>query len=407
MRSAVALSDPMSTYHRPSRIRGVWSVCSALLLWAALLAASNTAAVAQNQQRLQRLSPVQQQALHDRQNENTLIVATSHPTASYFAMAHAIASAIGRNGELRLLPMSSGGGIETLRDLLFLRGVDMAIVPVNALAQAKTTESLGSSLPQRVAYITHLYNEEVHLLVGRNTKALAELNGKKIAVPLDDGSALFTAKDLFPRFGVNVEIVRMPAAEALELVRAGDVAGALLMAGKPLPLLADMPKDGSIRLLGLPITPAMEEGYVPAAFRADDYPMLIPDGLVVESVAVSTVLMAHNAKGAEDSLQRTAKFVPAFFDATSERLLNRYTKWEVNLSATLPGWSRLPAAEEWLRGAQQQQALSLQRSFEEFLRETQPPGSPNLTAVQRKKLFDEFVSWTRKSVSETGTPVRQ
>ncbi len=83
--------------------------------------------------------------------------------------------------------MSSGGGIETLRDLLFLRGVDMAIVPANALAQAKATELLGPGLPQRIAYIARLYNEEVHLVVGRNIKALADLSGKKVAVPLEDG----------------------------------------------------------------------------------------------------------------------------------------------------------------------------------------------------------------------------
>ena len=52
----------------------------------------------------------------------------------------------------------------------------------------------------------------------------------------------------------------MPAAEALELVRAGDLAATLLMAGKPLPLLTDMPKDGSIRLLPLPFAPALEDG---------------------------------------------------------------------------------------------------------------------------------------------------
>ena len=118
--------------------------------------------------------------------------------------------------------MSSGGGIETLRDLVFLRGVDMAIVPVNALAYAQATELLGPNLPQKIAYIAHLYNEEVHLLVGRNTKAFADLSGKKIAVPQEDGSAFFTAKDLLARFGLEAEIVRMPAAEALELVRKGD-----------------------------------------------------------------------------------------------------------------------------------------------------------------------------------------
>jgi hypothetical protein len=49
----------------------------------------------------------------------------------------------------------------------------------------------------------------------------------------------------------------------------------------------------------------------------------------------------------------------------------------------------------------------LQRSFEEFLRETRPPGSPSLTAAQRNKLFDAFVEWTRKSVSETDALARR
>ena len=171
MRSAIALSDAMITHQRFCRGGGVWSACSALLLGTALLTAGPNAAVAQDQPRLSR---AQQEALRNRQNESTLIVATSHPTASHFAMAHDIASAIGKSSELRLLPISSGGGVETLRDLLFLRGVDMAIVPANALAQAKATESLGPGLVQRVAYITRLTNEEVHLLVGRNAKALAK-----------------------------------------------------------------------------------------------------------------------------------------------------------------------------------------------------------------------------------------
>lgn len=402
MRSTVAFLDRANARHPLFQFSKSRRVCSALFLWVTIFAATAPAVLAQNQQK-QRFWAAQQETLRDKLNENTLIIATSHPTASYFAIAHDIAAALNKSGDLRLLPIPSDGGSETLRDLLFLRGVDLAIVPANALAQAKSSETFGPSLAQRIAYVARLYNEEVHLVVGRSTKALADLAGRKVAVPADDGGSLFTAKDLFSRFGVGVEIVKMPAGDALDLVRSGELAALLLMSGKPVPLLSDAPKDGSLRLLALPITPAMEEGYVPTAFRAEDYPTLIPSGVVVEGVAVSAVLVAPTSKGAEDSLQRTAKFVPAFFEAMAERpTLGRYAKWEVNLAATLPGWARLPAAEEWLRKAQQQQAMSLQRSFEEFLRETRPQEAPKLTAAQRKKLFDEFVNWTRKSVSETG-----
>jgi TRAP-type uncharacterized transport system substrate-binding protein len=389
----------------PERVRGARPGLVCLLAAAALLAAPEATA----QQRSQRLSFSQQEALRDRLNESTLVIATSRPTASYFAMAEDIAAVIGASGDLRLLPIPSDAGIGALRDLLYLRGVDMGIVPANVLAKATATEMLGAGLPDRIAYITRLYSEEVHLLVGRDTGALEDLRGKRVAVPPGDGTALFTAEDLFPRVRASVEIVRTPAAEALDQVRAGKLAGVMLVAAKPSPHLTRLPKDGSIRLLALPFSADMEEGYAPAAFRADDYPTLIPDGRVVESVAVAGVLMAHSARGNAQSAQRTAEFVPAFFSAVSERsLLGRSSKWrEVNLAATLPGWSRMPAAEEWLREAQRQQAQALQRSFEEFLRETRPPGSPSLTAAQRNKLFDAFVEWTRKSVSETDALARR
>ena len=86
---------------------------------------------------------------------------------------------------------------------------------------------------------------------------------------------------------------------------------------------------------------------------------------------------------------------------------NAHSGWgQVNLAATLPTWTRLAAADEWLKSAQQEQALALQRTFDAFLREKQPAGGAELTPAQRKKLFDEFVRWTRKSVGETRGPSR-
>ena len=101
----------------------------------------------------------QQQALRIKLNESTLLVATSHPSATYFGMASDTAAVFSGSDGVRILPVASNGGALTLRDLLFLRGIDMAIVPSNALAHAKATEALGGGLAQRVVYITRLYSE--------------------------------------------------------------------------------------------------------------------------------------------------------------------------------------------------------------------------------------------------------
>ncbi len=194
---------------------------------------------------------IQQQALRTKLNESTVLVATSHPSATYFGMASDMATLFSASDGVRMLPVASNGGALTLSDLLFLRGIDMAIVPSNVLTHAKANEALGGGLAQRMTYITRLYSEEVHLLVGRSVASIEDLRGKQIAVPADDGTAQFTAEDLFGRLQIRVELVTANPADAIDKVRAGSLAAALLVGGKPLPQLARLARDGSVRLLNL------------------------------------------------------------------------------------------------------------------------------------------------------------
>jgi uncharacterized protein len=400
MRPAIALSGTARA--RCARMRAAVAMGAAVFLWLAMTGGG----VARAQQRPWQPPQTfgQERALRAQLNEGTLILATSHPTASYFAIGHDIATALANSDDLRILPLVSRGGIDNLRDLLFLRGVDMAVVPVNVLAQAART--FGPRLSQRIAYVARLRNEEVHLLATRSIESMAALRGKKVAVPQADGNARFAAEDLFARLGIEIVPVLRPAAETIEQVRSGEVAAVLLVGSKPLPALSGLPRDGSLRLLSLPFSQVLEEGYAPAAFRADDYPDLIPAGVVVDTVAVGAVLVGNVGNDTDGSARRIARFVPAFFTLLSERsAFSDNARWgDVNLAATLAGWPRVAAAEEWLRKARQLQTVSLQKRFEEFLLESRPPGSPDLSPAERKKLFDEFVTWTRKSVSKSDGP---
>src|SRR5262245_9038737 len=351
------------------------------------------------------LSP--QQALRAKLNQETLIVAASRPGGSYMAMANDLVAASGASGSLRLLPIAAEGGLANLQDLLFLRGVDLAIVATNVLAHAKATGAFGGGLNHKVVYVAPLYGEEVHVVVGAGVASIDDLRGKKVAVPLDDGTAQFTTRDLLQRLGVACQEVPMEVAEALEEVRSGTVAAAMLVAGKPVALVSGLPKDGSLRLLSLPHSAALGEGYSPAVLLAEDYPALIPPDAVVETVAVRAVLLASSDKGSEETARRIAKQVPVLFDAIARLAVSqRHPKWrEVNLGAALPGWTRAAASESWLSKASERQRQLLQDHFDEFLRARNEPASAELPTIRRKKLFEQFQSWARKSItSQAATP---
>jgi uncharacterized protein len=335
-------------------------------------------------------------------NENALMVLGGYPGTTYSGMAHDIAIALGGRDGLRLVAIDAAGGTERLRDLLLLRGIDLALVPANTLVYADEAAIFGPGLRARLTYITLLYGEEVHILVGPGTDSFENLRGRKIAVPPEDDNTEFAVRDLLRRLGIKAEVIRVAAPDAIDEVRSGRFAAFVIMGGKPLRFVAGLPKDGSLRLLGLPSNQALGDGYSPADFRADDYPALIPSGRTIDTVSVSAVLVTNNSAKLDESNRRITKFVPAFFGALSELTGPQFhPKWgEVNFTATLPGWSRFAAAQEWLDRTTQEQSASIQRAFEKFLRTNSPPGSPPISPKERRQLFEEFMKWTRES---TGT----
>jgi hypothetical protein len=111
--------------------------------------------------------------------------------------------------------------------------------------------------------------------------------------------------------------------------------------------------------------------------------------------------MASIAQSNEEASARISKFIALFFRRIADlALVGSHPKWqELNLATTLSGWKRLPEAEVWLRKAKQQQEGLLQGRFEEFLRTVWQRGSKDFTPAERKRLFEQFIEWTRRSVS--------
>jgi uncharacterized protein len=393
------------------RMRGVPVWAFGFLVLSALLpqfcSCWTSAALAQTRAQ-QRLALQQQQALHARHNEQALLVVTSHPRHSYAGIASDISGMLGGNGAIRLIPLMGDGGPDNLKDLLFLRGADMALVPSNVLYSKKAGENLGGNLQQDLVYVAQLYGEELHLLAGRAVGSLDELSGKKVAVPIADGNALFAATDILQRLAIQAEIVQTDPVTAIDQVRAGEIAAVVLVGGKPLSVVSGLPKDGSLRLLDLRSAQTSDDGYAPAVFRAEDYPTLIPPNAAIETVSVGAILVARNTKEGDDSYRRVETFVPLFFRGLTELVgPPRHPKWrDVNLGAALTGWPRFAPAEQWLENAKTQQAAWLQKSFEDFLRASNVSGLAPLSPAQRQKLFDEFVTWTRKSVAHPAQSTR-
>lgn len=190
----------------------------------------------------------------------------------------------------------------------------------------------------------------------------------------------------------------MGQADGLHALKEGKIAAMMQMTAKPTRAIAGIKPSDGLHLLPVPFAKSLQDVYLPARLTHDDYPQLIAPGKSIDAVGASGILIAYNWPQDTERYRRVAKFVDAFFPRIAEfQRPPRHPKWrETNLAATIPGWKRFPAAEEWLQRHRDIQTQPAAREkFEQFLARNASGATAFATAEEREKLFQEFIKWNR------------
>jgi uncharacterized protein len=341
-----------------------------------------------------RPAPDPRAQVSDRANAGTVSIISGGVAGTYIRIAADIASVVDDGDRLRVLPMVGKGSQQNIRDIMFLRGVDLGLVQSDALENAKR-DPLLKDIDKQIAYIARLYNEEFHIVARSDIPDVRQLEGRKVNIDLPTSGTALTARLFFERLGIKPQFVNLDQRTALEQLRAGEIDANIFVGGKPLQAVTEFRGEGRFRLMPLPYDPRLQDIYFPAEFSNADYRDLVPAGQTVETVAVATILAVYNWAPGSERFQRLARFTEAFFTRFPEFAKpGRHPKWqEVNLSATVPGWRRFKPAEDWL--ARPVAGQGDRAAFSKFLDERAARGQAPPLAAEQERLFQEFQRWQR------------
>jgi uncharacterized protein len=286
-------------------------------------------------------------------NKNVIGLISGSPGSddTYLQMAYDLADVLNDGDNLRILPIVGIGGPSNIRDVRYVRGVDIGLTQTNILNNFRRSNERLGQFDDKIVYIAKLFNEEVHLLARPDITSIEQLKGLKVNLDAKGSGTSYSMRDIFNALGIDVQEVSMNQAEAIEKVKSGEIAATALIAGKPVGSMAKLTRADGLHFVSIPYPKQLIDDYLPTTLTHDDYPELVPAGQSVDSVAVSAVLIAYNwPKTNLDRYSRVERFVNAFFPKIAEfQKPPHHVKWrEVNLAATLPGWKRFPAAQEWL-----------------------------------------------------------
>ena len=165
-------------------------------------------------------------------NANTVSIIAGSPEETYLDITHDLAVVL-NDDNLRILPIVGMGGAQNIRDVLYLKGVDIGITSTQMLRYFASTGELSTALDERLTYITRMFPEEMHVVAGRGVKTIEELNGKKVNFSDSGSSTQITARDVFGLLGIAVEEVNLSQADAITAIKNGEIAATVVFSGKP------------------------------------------------------------------------------------------------------------------------------------------------------------------------------
>jgi TRAP transporter TAXI family solute receptor len=322
-------------------------------------------------------------------NANTVTLISGTIGGTYVQFGADLASVLDDGNKLRVLPIIGRGSVQSVADILFLQGVDLGIVRADTLDYLEK-KGIAKDIKKQFAYVTKLYNEEMHVIASKSIHNLKELDGKTVSVDLPNGGTFITALTVFERLGIKPKVVYIEQRIALEKMRNGEIDAVVVVGGKPYKAVSSF-KDDRFHLVTVDYDKPLQSDYLPASLSAKDYPNLIAEQEHVDTIAVPAVLAAYNWAPNTERYRKLALFVDAFFTKfPAFQNPPFHPKWkEVSLSAPLADWNRLPSAKQWLdRHGIEPVARD---KFEAFLK--QSPAADLKSDADRQALFKQFQSW--------------
>ncbi len=354
---------------------------------------------------LQGHSALAQGSIQEKVNAGRVTIITGgaeYVNSSYLRYAGEMAAATNQPGQLRVLPMMGEGPVENIRDILYLKGVDIGILHSDALTYVQRN-GIFPNARNRLRFLAKLYDEYFHLIAHRDIRSVADLAGRKVVIGKNDfAGSTISALTAFDLLGIEIETVYDDWGPAIERIERGEVAAIMYSTVRGSDFVKDIKPSPNLRFLPLPFGPALADTYEPATFTAEHYPNLIAPGEEVSTLVFGTIMAVYNWKSDNPRYKNVAKFMTALFDnveAMHEPPFHPRWRNFDPASKVTPGWRRFEPARAWAAAKQEEQrrieAAAAAAAAEAADRQRRAEEAAAVDSLRQNAEFQAFVDYMR------------
>src|SRR6201992_1685876 len=248
--------------------------------------------------------------IRQRLNAGTIGLAGGLIEGAPIHFASEIARVVSDGGTIQVMPVVTRGPTENVNDLLYLKGIDAAIINSDSLEEYKAQVP---QIQQRIPYILSLFPPQRKTLVRPEIHSLADLAGKKVNFNTAGTAAAYSGPLIFSRLNIDVDKQFIPHPVPLEQLKRGEIAAVVFVTSKPVDAFTKGKWEEGFKFLPVEFGPKFQDYYLQSYLDSTDYPNLIPKGERVATISVPTLLASFNWRPNSPRYPRVAHFVDELF----------------------------------------------------------------------------------------------
>ena len=205
-----------------------------------------------------------EQQIRERVNAGTVGLAGGLLEGAPIRFATEISRVVNESNQVHVLSIVTRGPTENVNDLLYLKGVDLAIINTDSLEEYKAQVP---QIQQRIVSIINLFPSDLHIFVRPEIRSLADLAGKKVNFNSQGTAAAYSGPLIFSRLGVTVDKMFIPHPVALEQLKRGEIAAVVFITSKPVDAFVKGKWDDGFKFLPVEFGPKFSDYYVASSLE--------------------------------------------------------------------------------------------------------------------------------------------
>lgn len=320
-----------------------------------------------------------------------------HYEDSYRRLIVDLTAELNESSDIRLVPVIGVNHVQSIYDLLYMNGIDLAVVHADVMEYLVRTGRY-DRVRLKIHGLTKLFSEKVAVIAGEQYQSLEDLAGEEVNFGKIGKGSDITSTILFDSLNINVTPVRLDKLDALEKVKSGELAATVYLIEGPMAEFQSLSSDHGVNLLEIPKNAELSELYPESELTEDEFPNLLTGNNVIPTIAVDVILASYNwPKTSEWRYEKLNRFVTAFVSGFNNLQKNaKEPAWsQVVLQQDIPGVTRSTLVDDAIVNIELEKARIA--AAEKLLQE-------ELIRQQNKRIKDKLISQVDETLTKVEDP---